>query len=170
MANLEDEAAANGFGYITSSTGRLFKIGEVNSVLDKLKIVEKYDFLVLSNDGTPPSIRKLAEESKYSRTFVKKVLDELRDHGHVIDPKDAREKKDQLPGERTLDNQDETRPVGSSRTRSSSQFGELQIQSTRCYWHDCFEDSAVRVVQASVPLQGFLTKNFDYPSGQIQTR
>ena len=44
MANLEDVSAANGFGYITRSTGRLCKIGEGISVLDKLKIVEKIRF------------------------------------------------------------------------------------------------------------------------------
>ena len=35
------------------------------------------------------------------------MLHELRDHGHVIDPKVAKEKKDQLPGALTLDNEDE---------------------------------------------------------------
>jgi hypothetical protein len=33
------------------------------------------------------------------------VLDELRNHGHVIDPKVAKEEKDKLPGTSTLDNE-----------------------------------------------------------------
>jgi hypothetical protein len=35
------------------------------------------------------------------------VLDELQEHGHVIDPKDAKEKKVPFPGAGTLDNEDE---------------------------------------------------------------
>ena len=33
------------------------------------------------------------------------MLDELRNHGHVIDPKVAKEEKDKLPGTSTLDNE-----------------------------------------------------------------
>ena len=85
MAILEDDATAHAFGYITSSTGRLYKIREGNSVLDTLKIVEIYDFLVLYQLWNASVYLKThPEESKYSRTFVKKVLDELYDHGHVI--------------------------------------------------------------------------------------
>ena len=40
------------------------------------------------------------------KTFIRKVLDELRDHGYDIDPKDAKGKKDKLPGALTLDNDD----------------------------------------------------------------
>ncbi len=33
------------------------------------------------------------------------MLDEMQEHGHVIDPKDAKERKVSLPDARTLDNE-----------------------------------------------------------------
>jgi hypothetical protein len=87
MANLDDEATAHAIGYTTSSTGHSYKSGEGRTILDKLKVGETHNFLLPANDGIPPSHRKVAEESKYCRTFVKKVLDELQEHSHVIDPK-----------------------------------------------------------------------------------
>jgi hypothetical protein len=51
--------------------------------MDKLEVIEDYDSLVAAN-GVAPSLQKLATESRFSRNFVKKVLDELKMHGTLL--------------------------------------------------------------------------------------
>jgi DNA-binding transcriptional regulator YhcF (GntR family) len=100
------EAAAHSLGFITSEAGRLLKNGSSYGLMEKLEVIEKYDSL-LAADGVIPSIKKLATESRFSQKFVKKVLDELKVHGTLLDPKEKKKKTVYLPGSCRFDATDE---------------------------------------------------------------
>jgi hypothetical protein len=61
-------------------------------VINKLEVIKNYDQLAATN-GAAPSLRQLATESRFSRNLVKKVLDELKMHGTLLDPKEKKKKK-----------------------------------------------------------------------------
>ena len=59
-------------------------------------------------NGVAPSLRKFATDSRFSQNFVKKVLDELKMYGTLLDPKEKKKKKMvYLPGSCRFDAADE---------------------------------------------------------------